>query len=397
MRVLLPRRRRSDDAPGVTGAVRMDRSTRALASRLRPGDVAVLDHLDLDRASAERLLARGVAAVVNVAPSLSGRRPAFGAETLVAAGVPVLDAVGPDVLGRLREGQRVRIDLEDGVLIGADGLLARGVLATPEGLRAGQRQARGRLAGCLDTLVADAADLLGREAELLLEGPPGLTGLLDGPRPVLVVTDDPRAGAELVGLRRWCRRHDPVVLVVGAGCPAALAAGLRVDLLVGDLVGVEEREIRRASVVLATSAEAVAQAESAGTTVITVVTELPPVAVALAVVAAGAAPLVVAAGLPAGLDDLLDGGRALGAATLLGRLRLEGRLLDARAVGLLTSGHGGPGRAARGASVARSRGAGVGPALLVLIAGLLAALAVMVVSGPGQALVHEWLPGLRFP
>ena len=85
------RRSRQPVLPGVTGVVRLDRRTKNLTKRLHPGDIAVIDHLDLDRVSAEALVACRAAAVLNVAPSISGRYPNLGPEILVEAGIPLLD------------------------------------------------------------------------------------------------------------------------------------------------------------------------------------------------------------------------------------------------------------------------------------------------------------------
>ncbi|MBD0348173.1 MAG: hypothetical protein ICV59_03395, partial [Thermoleophilia bacterium] len=58
-----------------TAPARLDRRTKHLVRRLQPGDIAIVDHADLDRVSAEELLEAGVRVVVNVAESQSGRFP----------------------------------------------------------------------------------------------------------------------------------------------------------------------------------------------------------------------------------------------------------------------------------------------------------------------------------
>ena len=80
-------------APGLTGTARVERRTRVLLPRLRPGDVAVLDHLDMDRATAQALVDAGVSAVLNAAPMISGRFPNLGPQVLTEAGILVLDSV----------------------------------------------------------------------------------------------------------------------------------------------------------------------------------------------------------------------------------------------------------------------------------------------------------------
>src|SRR3712207_1430268 len=110
MRIGTLRRGRSQDTgPGVAGTVRLDRRTKNLTKRLRPGDIAVIDHVDIDRVSADALVGTGVSAVVNVAPSISGRYPNLGPEILINAGIPLLDGVGKEVFAQLKEGAHVRL------------------------------------------------------------------------------------------------------------------------------------------------------------------------------------------------------------------------------------------------------------------------------------------------
>ena len=104
MRLPTVRRNRDLALPGVTGSARLDRRTKNLTKRLRPGDIAIIDHVDLDRVSAEALVACQVAAVANVAPSISGRYPNLGPEILVRAGIPLVDVVDVEVFTRLDEG-----------------------------------------------------------------------------------------------------------------------------------------------------------------------------------------------------------------------------------------------------------------------------------------------------
>src|SRR5438128_9820259 len=106
----LRRSRSAERLPGITGVARLDRRTKNLTKRLRPGDIAVIDHVDIDRVSADALVGCKVAAVVNAAPSISGRYPNLGPEILLAAGIPLLDDVGREVFSRLKEGTPVRLD-----------------------------------------------------------------------------------------------------------------------------------------------------------------------------------------------------------------------------------------------------------------------------------------------
>src|SRR5882672_10052669 len=103
MRLPTLRRARSAEPGVIAGTARLDRRTKRLVGRLRPGDIAVIDHVDLDRVASDSLVAVGAAAVLNAKPSISGRYPNLGPELLIGAGIPLIDELGEDLFQRLRE------------------------------------------------------------------------------------------------------------------------------------------------------------------------------------------------------------------------------------------------------------------------------------------------------
>src|SRR5687767_15456848 len=114
-------RQRPVAPPGLVGTARVERRTRVLLPRLRPGDLAVLDHQDMDRATAQALVDAGVVAVLNAAPMISGRYPNLGPDVLIQAGIPVVDTFGAEMVSRIKEGTRLRVH-EGEVFDGADSL-----------------------------------------------------------------------------------------------------------------------------------------------------------------------------------------------------------------------------------------------------------------------------------
>src|SRR5450759_1757353 len=108
MRLPLRKRVTLPVEPGTAGPARVDPRTKSLTKRLRPGEIAVIDHLDLDRVSAEALAACRPAALSTAARSTSGRYPNLGPGILLEAGIPLVDDLGPDVL-TLEEGRRIRV------------------------------------------------------------------------------------------------------------------------------------------------------------------------------------------------------------------------------------------------------------------------------------------------
>ncbi|MFC5946564.1 thiamine pyrophosphokinase, partial [Micromonospora harpali] len=124
------RRRKVTDLPGVTAVARIDRRTKRLTKRLRPGEIAIIDHVDVDRVSAEALVACGAAGVVNVAAGISGRYPNLGPQIIVDAGVPFIDNASPELFERIKDGDLIR--LHEGVVYLDDEVVGKGDVQTPE-------------------------------------------------------------------------------------------------------------------------------------------------------------------------------------------------------------------------------------------------------------------------
>ena len=154
--------------PGVTGTARVADRTTSLLPRLRPGDVAVLDHVDLDSETATALVNARVGAVVNASPMISGRYVSLGPEVLAVAGVMLVDHVGPQGLAAIRDDQVVRV--HDGTVYVDDEAVAIGRALDLDTVRAEMTQARSGLLVQLDTLTHSTSEFLRREQELLLDG-----------------------------------------------------------------------------------------------------------------------------------------------------------------------------------------------------------------------------------
>ena len=146
----------------------MARRASQLLPRLKSGDIAAVDHHDLDRETALRLVEKGVAAVVNAGPMVSGRYANLGPEVLAEAGVPLLDNVGQGGWAAVPDGQPVRI--HEGVVYAGDRAVAHGRTVGIREIRTEMDQARSGLAVQLGTLTHNAGEFLRREQDLLLDG-----------------------------------------------------------------------------------------------------------------------------------------------------------------------------------------------------------------------------------
>ena len=341
MRIATLRRSRTGERPpGVVGTARLDRRTKNLTKRLRPGDVAVIDHVDLDRIAAEALVACGVAAVINVAPSVSGRYPNLGPEVLLAAGIPVVDDVGPDVFGQIREGDQVRV--HDDTVYGPDGtVVAKGQAQDAESLASAMAEARAGLALQLEAFASNTMEYLRRERELLLDGVgvPDIATVLDG-RHALVVVRGYDYRQDLAALRPYIREYRPVLIGVDGGADALREFGLKPDIIVGDMDSVSDDTLRCGAEIVVHAyrdgtAPGLARVQELGIEPVLFPAAGTSEDVALLLADDKGASLIVAVGTHATLVEFLDKGRAGMASTFLTRLRVGGKLVDAKGVSRL--------------------------------------------------------------
>ena len=341
MRLATLRRPRSGDRPpGVVGAARLDRRTKRLTKRLHPGDIAIIDHVDLDRIGAEGLVAARVGAVVNAAPSISGRYPNLGPEILLTAGIPLVDDVDSEVFGAIREGETVR--LVDDTLYAADGrVVAKGDLQTPETIASAMAEARAGLAVQLEAFASNTMEYLKRERDLLLDGVgvPDIKTRLEG-RHVLVVVRGYDYRQDLVALRHYIREFRPVLIAVDGGADALLEEGLKPHLIVGDMDSVSDEALRCGAEIVVHAyrdgnAPGLERVQELGVEPVVFPAAGTSEDVALLLADDKGASLIVAVGTHATLIEFLDKGRAGMASTFLTRLRVGGKLIDAKGVSRL--------------------------------------------------------------
>jgi uncharacterized membrane-anchored protein len=324
-------RRRADDLPA-----RVDGRTKRLLTRLRPGDVAVIDHEDLDRVAAEGLVARGVAAVVNASPSITGRYPNLGPLILVRAGIPLVDGVGPLLMRKVREGDRLRVE-DDRVMLDGE-LVGVGTRQSERSVIRAMDEARVELSERFDAFARNTLDFMQRERDLLFggEGMPDLDHDLAG-RHVLVVVRGTNFREDLAALNAYISDVKPVLVGVDGGADALIERGYRPDVVIGDMDSVSEGTLRAgAEVVLHAYPGGMApgreRLERLGRPYKVIEATGTSEDVAYLLAHEKGADLIVAVGSHGNLREFLDKGRQGMASSFLVRLRVGEILVDAKGV-----------------------------------------------------------------
>ncbi|WP_433251254.1 putative cytokinetic ring protein SteA [Actinomadura nitritigenes] len=338
-RVLALGRGRDDGRQGVSATVRLDRRTKDLTKRLQPGEVAVIDHVDLDRVSAEALVSCQVGAVVNVAPSISGRYPNLGPQILVDAGVPLVDDVGPEIFGKLHEGDQVRVE-GPSVYLGED-VVAKGTEQSAETVETALTEAKAGLASQLEAFVANTMEYVKRERDLLIDGVgvPEVATKING-RHALIVVRGYHYREDIATLRPYIREYRPVLIGVDGGADALLEAGYRPDMIVGDMDSVSDDALTCGAEIVVHAyrdgrAPGLKRVHELGREAVVFPATATSEDIAMLLADDKGATLIVAVGTHANMVEFLDKGRAGMASTFLTRLRVGSKLVDAKGVSRL--------------------------------------------------------------
>jgi uncharacterized membrane-anchored protein len=378
--------------PGITGIARVDRRTGDLLRRIGPGDVVILDQVDLDRATAVALVEADVTGVVNASPSISGRFPNLGPEIVVGAGIALIDGVGPEILRAVKEGSKVR--LHEGAVFVGDKEIDRGARQTIESIADLMIVAKAGLAAQLEAFSANTIEFLRRERTLILDG----VGVPELAAPirhnqVLVVAPGRDHEVDLKHLKRYITEHRPVLIGVDGGADALFRLGYHPHVIVGDPDGLATETLRSCAEVVVPAhmdghAPGLERVQDLGIGAVTFPASGNAEDLALLLADTHGAALVVTVGFQATLHEFLDRGRSgSNPSTFLTRLKLGSKVVDGKAV----------------ATLHRSR-VSVGAVVLLVLAALVAVVVGLAVSGVGAAYavwfvdawrtVTNWIGGL---
>ena len=358
-----------------TGTARLDRQTKQLVRRVGSSDIAIIDHRDLDRVSAEELVASGVRVVVNCSESLTGRFPNPGPLLLVRGGVKLVDAPGAELFDEISDGERLTV--RGGSVFRNGTMLASGRVLDEAALSAALTAQRGRVTEALEAIAENTMRYLREEGRLLSEGvdfPALRTSFRD--RHALVVARGPGMRRDLHMVRPYVRDFKPVLVAVDGGADALLEEGLTPDVIVGDMDSVSDRALKCGAEILVHAyrnggAPGAARCERLG--VPFAVVSMPGISedIALLLAYEKGAELIVAVGTHFNLIEFLERDRAGMSSTFVTRLKVGEILVDAKGLSRLFS-----------------RRVGLWPFVVFAAAGLMAVVVAIVASPALRGLIE---------
>lgn len=349
---MLTRRDRAEIATDpervIVAPVRLGKKTKDLVKRLELGEIAVIDHADLDRIAAEDLAASGAEAVINVAPFSTGRYPNVGPLILAREGIVLVEAAGAPLFEALDRGDVVELEGGDVKLAGET--IARGARPSLADLEQRLAEQRSRI----DTAIADFATNTiehVREESGLLSGEIALprTRTRFAGRHVLIVVRGPTYREDLAALNAYIRDVRPLIIAVDGGADAVLHAGLKPDVILGDMDSATDGALRCGAELIVHAypdGRAPGRERLVGAGLEHLVIPAPGTSQDVAMLLANekGASLIVMVGAHFNLTEFLDKNRAGMSSTFLTRLRVGEILVDAKGVNrLYRPGMGAPG------------------------------------------------------
>ncbi|MCO8128250.1 putative cytokinetic ring protein SteA [Acidimicrobiia bacterium EGI L10123] len=327
--------------PSLSGIARVDRRTKALVSRLQPGDIAVIDHEDLDGVAAETLVGARPAAVVNASSSMTGRYPNIGPLALTEAGIPLIDAAGAEVMA-IEEGSRITI--QDGTILLGDDEIATGERQTHEGLQDRILAAKSTMGAELERFAENTLRYIQAEGHLLVDEPdvPEVPGVDFRGRHVLIVVRGVGYKDDLNLLRRsgYIADQKPILIAVDGGADALLEAGRKPDVIIGDMDSVSEEALRCGARLIVHGyrdgrAPGGERLDGLGLDYEVYGSEGTSEDIAMLLSYEKGCELIVAVGTHNSMVEFLDKGRAGMASTFLVRMKVGMMLVDAKGVSRL--------------------------------------------------------------
>lgn len=323
----------------IEAVARLDKRTKNLVKRLSVGEIAIIDHLDLDEVSAESLLEKNVRAVINADQFNSGRYPNTGPLLLAAAGITLIDNVGREIFDRVADGDTVAVDAGN---VSKNGrVVARGEALDADKIRSVMEEARSSISAQLEKFAVNTLDYVSKEKGTYLGGLdlPEIKTPFSG-RHALVVVRGYDYKADLAALRSYIREMRPVLIGVDGGADALLEERLRPDMIVGDMDSVSDLTLKCGAELICHAytdgrAPGKARLEELGVEHSLLQAGGTSEDIALLIAHQMGAELIVAVGTHGHLVEFLDKGREGMASTFLARLKVGDRLLDAKGVNQL--------------------------------------------------------------
>jgi uncharacterized membrane-anchored protein len=322
----------------MRGTVKVDSRTKNLVKRIKPNEIAVIDHEDIDEVSARSLISARVKMVINASRSISGRYPNPGPLALVQAGIILIDNAGKDIMS-LKDNQEITV--QEGTIFHDDVKIGQGKVLEENEIRHLMKESEKNYAVEVQKFIYNTLDYAEKEIDIIVKGieNPDLKTNFEG-RHSLIVVRGHDYKEDLSAIRSYIEEVKPVLIGVDGGADALLEAGYRPDIICGDMDSVTDRALKCGAELVVHAypdgrAPGLERVKNLGMECTVVRAPGTSEDVAMLLAYQKGTQLIVAVGTHSNVIDFLEKGRKGMASTFLVRTKIGSILVDAKGVNKL--------------------------------------------------------------
>lgn len=323
----------------LTGIVRIDKKTKDLAKRIKPGEIAIIDHKDIDAVAAESLIEAKIKLVINLDKSISGKYPNLGPQRLLDGDVPILDNVEENLFEMLKDGDEIKIINDE--IYKDEQPIGKGTWITKELLDIQIKDAKKNISMELDKFIENTLEYAKKEKDIILNGisiPFIKTKIKD--RQVIVVVRGQNYKEDLSILQSYIKEENPILIGVDGGADALIEFGYTPQIIVGDMDSVSDHALKTCDEIIVHAypngkAPGMDRINKLGLHAMVIPAPGTSEDIAMLIAYEKGADLIVALGSHSNMIDFLEKGRKGMASTFLVRLKIGSKLIDAKGVNKL--------------------------------------------------------------
>jgi len=323
----------------IKAPVKLDKRTKDLVNRLEPGDIAIIDHNDLDEVAANSLVEKRIAAVINCGKSISGRYPNLGPSILTKSKIPIFDVIEGDLFGSIEEDNVVEII--DNKLTKKNELIAEVEFLSEDKIKKYLKLAEDNIEVELEKFIENTLIYANKEKNFILGNLkiPNINTEISG-RHVLVVVRGQNYREDLVAILSYIKEVNPILIGVDGGGDALLEFGFTPDIIVGDMDSVSDECLKKCKEIIVHAytdgrAPGMDRVKELGLEAIAFPAPGTSEDIAMLLSYDKGADIIVAVGTHSNMIDFLEKGRKGMASTFLVRMKVGSKLIDARGVNKL--------------------------------------------------------------
>lgn len=323
----------------IKGYARVGKRTKELVKYLKPNEIAIIAHEDVDQLAAYALTERKVKAVINAYSSISGQYPHRGPEILVSSGIYVLDKVGEKVFNRIRTG--MEIELSNNEIFNNGNFIGKGEILSQDKIEKKFQEAENNYGIQLEKFIQNTIEYAAKELDLVgkdLEIPPLFVDF-KGCHSLIVVRGN-NYKEDLSVIRSYIDEVKPVIIGVDGGADALHHLGHIPHIIIGDMDSISDETLRCGAQLIVHAypdgrAPGMERIRDLGLKASILPAPGTSEDVAMLLAYQMGTELIVAVGTHSNVIDFLEKGRPGMASTFLVRLKVGSILVDAKGVSKL--------------------------------------------------------------